>query len=136
MACGPFIKKISETQELKGEQREDMAEIFGTFGPSCASREVLEEMFRAGMTGIRLNLSHCDLADSADMIRAYHASANAAGVRARLVIDAQGPELRVGTLARPRFAWKTAPRFSGRRRYPGSRPGAGGIGTRRPDPAG
>lgn len=101
MACGPFIKKISETQELKGEQREDMAEIFGTFGPSCASREVLEEMFRAGMTGIRLNLSHCDLADSADMIRAYHASANAAGVRARLVIDAQGPELRVGTLARP-----------------------------------
>ena len=78
-----------------------MAEIFGTFGPSCASREVLEEMFRAGMTGIRLNLSHCDLADSADMIRAYHASANAAGVRAGLVIDAQGPELRVGTLARP-----------------------------------
>ena len=48
-----------------------MTQIYGTFGPACGSRETLEAMFRAGMTGMRLNLSHCDLADSAGMLEAF-----------------------------------------------------------------
>ena len=52
-----------------------MTHIYGTFGPACGSQETLEAMFRAGMTGMRLNLSHCDLQDSADMLRAFHAAA-------------------------------------------------------------
>lgn len=78
-----------------------MTQIYGTFGPSCAAKEVLEEMFRAGMTGIRLNLSHCDLADSKAQISAFHAAAKAASTCPQLVIDTQGPELRIGNLNNP-----------------------------------
>lgn len=58
-------------------------------------------MFRAGMTGMRMNLSHCDLADSTDMLETYRAAARAVGVDAQLVIDTPGPELRLGELAAP-----------------------------------
>ena len=36
-------------------------EYFGTIGPACAAPDILEELFAAGMTGVRLNLSHTSL---------------------------------------------------------------------------
>ena len=58
-------------------------------------------MFRAGMTGIRLNLSHVTLAQAADQVDALHKAAQRCGKQAELLIDMQGPELRVGVLAEP-----------------------------------
>ena len=78
-----------------------MTEIFGTLGPACAEQQVLEHMFEAGLTGMRLNLSHCDLTDSAAQIAAFRAAAAACGAKAQLVIDTQGPELRLGDLPAP-----------------------------------
>ncbi|MBE6963052.1 MAG: pyruvate kinase [Ruminococcaceae bacterium] len=80
-----------------------MTQIYGTIGPACKEQTVLEAMFRAGMTGIRLNLSHCDLADIAAQISAFHAAAEAAGIHPQLVVDTQGPELRIGALELPVF---------------------------------
>ena len=53
-------------------------------------------MVEAGMTGIRMNLSHGPLTAHADWL----AMIRAAGIR-QLLIDLQGPELRIGTLAEP-----------------------------------
>ena len=78
-----------------------MTQIYGTIGPACAAQTVLEDMFRAGMTGMRLNLSHCDLSDSKAQISAFHAAAKVAGVCPQLVVDTQGPELRIGNLDKP-----------------------------------
>lgn len=78
-----------------------MTEIYGTFGPACASQDILEDMLRAGMTGMRLNLSHCDLSDSVGQIQAYHAAAATVKKNVQLVVDTQGPELRIGNLDRP-----------------------------------
>ncbi len=75
-----------------------MISIYGTFGPACGSREVLQKMFEAGMTGMRLNLSHTSLTDSADRIAAFREAAAAAGIVPELLIDMQGPELRIGEL--------------------------------------
>ncbi|MBQ3257634.1 MAG: pyruvate kinase [Oscillospiraceae bacterium] len=75
-----------------------MISIYGTFGPACAEKETLTQMFHAGMTGMRLNLSHTSLAESADRIAAFRAAAEAAGVVPELLIDMQGPELRIGEL--------------------------------------
>ena len=75
--------------------------IYGTLGPACRERETLEAMFAAGMDGIRLNLSHTTLEASAALIETYHAAARAVGVEAELLIDMQGPELRVGALRAP-----------------------------------
>lgn len=76
-------------------------QIYGTIGPACADVETLEAMFRAGMTGIRLNLSHVTLAQAADQVDALHKAAQRCGKQAELLIDMQGPELRVGILAEP-----------------------------------
>lgn len=78
-----------------------MVEIYGTLGPSCESEEILRAMFAEGMTGIRLNLSHVTLEQSKTWIDTYHAAARAAGVEAKLLIDMQGPELRMGQLKKP-----------------------------------
>ena len=76
-------------------------EIYGTLGPACGSEDTLEAMFRAGMTGVRLNLSHTTLRASAPLLDAFHEAAKLAGVTPSLLIDMQGPELRVGALAAP-----------------------------------
>jgi len=75
-----------------------MVDIYGTIGPSCSSQETLTEMFRAGMTGVRLNLSHISLRESAEQIEKLHSAARTAGVNPILLIDMQGPELRIGRL--------------------------------------
>ncbi len=71
-----------------------MVDIYGTIGPSCSSQETLTEMFQAGMTGVRLNLSHISLRESAEQIEKLYAAAHTAGVNPILLIDMQGPELR------------------------------------------
>ena len=58
-------------------------------------------LFKAGMTGMRLNLSHIGLEDSADVISTFRHAAKQAGVRPQLIIDLQGPELRVDKLPAP-----------------------------------
>lgn len=75
--------------------------IYGTLGPSCADERTLKSMLEQGMSGVRLNLSHTMLEDAAELIGAYHSACDACGVQAELLIDLQGPELRIGTLKRP-----------------------------------
>ena len=78
-------------------------EFYGTLGPACSDRTVLDGLFAAGMTGARLNLSHTSLAQHEPMLRdVYRPAALAAGLeQPHLIIDLQGPELRVGVLPEP-----------------------------------
>ena len=78
-----------------------MTRIYGTLGPACADEAVLREMFEAGMTGMRLNLSHVTLKESGELIHAMRRAAESCGVRPELLIDMQGPELRIGALPEP-----------------------------------
>ena len=41
-------------------------EYFGTIGPACDREDILRQMFVAGMTGIRMNMSHGSLAEHQD----------------------------------------------------------------------
>ncbi len=77
-------------------------DFYGTLGTACADGETLSAMFAAGMTGARLNLSHTGLADCRELLQdTYWPAARRAGVEAHLIVDLQGPELRVGTLPAP-----------------------------------
>ena len=78
-------------------------EYYATLGDPCASRNILDQLFRAGMTGARLNMSHTSLARCAPLLEeAYWPAARQAGREdAHLILDLQGPELRVGELSRP-----------------------------------
>lgn len=71
-------------------------EIYGTIGPSCADPGILREMVSLGMTGIRMNLSHGALKEHEDWLELIHQ----AGIK-DLLIDLQGPELRIGEVKRP-----------------------------------
>lgn len=75
--------------------------IYGTLGPACADGDILWQMLREGMDGIRLNLSHTTLAEASDLIDIYHRAAAACGVSPELLIDMQGPEMRIGALPDP-----------------------------------
>ena len=72
--------------------------IYGTIGPACENRKVLSEMFRAGMTGVRLNLSHVSLNESRDALDAVCAAAEENDIVPEILIDMQGPEMRIGEL--------------------------------------
>lgn len=78
-----------------------MIQVYGTFGPACAKKETMEAMFRAGMTGMRLNLSHTGLKESGKIIADYQQAAHDAGIVPELLMDMQGPELRIGVLKEP-----------------------------------
>lgn len=78
-------------------------EIFGTFGPACEEENTLKKMIAAGMTGMRLNLSHTTLLQSAACIHRYQNAARTLGVVPQILIDMKGPELRVGNLKSPIF---------------------------------
>ena len=78
-----------------------MVDVFGTLGPSCMGEEILYDMFSLGMTGIRINLSHVMLKGCEDSIKAIKRAADRAGISPKILIDMQGPELRIGNLDVP-----------------------------------
>ncbi len=78
-----------------------MLDLYATLGPRCSDVETLAAMFDAGMTGVRLNLSHITLHDAAQEIENLHHAAGLCGTAADLLIDMQGPELRIGALDKP-----------------------------------
>lgn len=76
-------------------------ELYGTLGPADHSKEILHEMFQAGMTGLRLNLSHTNLADCEDWLHNLYEVAEQRHIVPDLLIDLQGPEVRIGILKDP-----------------------------------
>lgn len=78
-------------------------EYYATLGKPCAQRDIMAQLFQAGMTGIRVNLSHTSLSKCTPLLDgAYWPAARQAGREAaHLILDLQGPELRVGELPRP-----------------------------------
>lgn len=78
-----------------------MVQIYGTLGPACSDAGTLARLFEAGMTGVRLNLSHVGLSGAAEQLEHLRTAARRCGVTPQLLIDMQGPELRTGVLPAP-----------------------------------
>lgn len=75
-------------------------EYYGTLGPACCRPEIMKEMLKNGMTGIRLNLSHQSLSESEAWIQNYNSAADTMNCSPKFMIDLMGPELRIGDLNR------------------------------------
>lgn len=78
-----------------------MVRLYGTLGPACGSVPVLQQLFEAGMAGVRLNLSHSGLRECGEWTGNLFKAAKAKEVSPELIIDMQGPELRIGNLGGP-----------------------------------
>lgn len=73
-------------------------EYYGTLGPACGSVQTLKEMLAAGMTGVRLNLSHGDLEENGHWIRMVQEAGKELHSQVQILMDLRGPELRLGKL--------------------------------------
>ena len=78
-------------------------EFYGTLGPACRDKNILRNMFEAGMTGVRLNLSHGGLKENGILIEEMRKTAEEMGIFPEILIDLQGPELRIGRLPQERL---------------------------------
>lgn len=75
--------------------------LYGTLGPACASEEMIRAMFLSGMTGMRINLSHTHLSACEGWLYFFQKAADTLHLVPELLVDLQGPELRIGKLAAP-----------------------------------
>lgn len=73
--------------------------ILATLGPASRSPEMIERLFRAGADAFRVNMSHGKQDDHAETIANIRALEKALGRPTTILVDLQGPKLRVGSFA-------------------------------------
>jgi pyruvate kinase len=79
--------------------RQRRAKIVATVGPASASPEMLRALFLAGADTFRLNFSHGTHEDHARVHGAIRALEAETGRPIGILMDLQGPKIRVGTIA-------------------------------------
>lgn len=75
------------------------AKIVATLGPASSSPERLAELVAAGIDVARLNMSHGTQAGHLAAYKCVRAASDAAGHSVGVLIDLQGPKIRLGTFA-------------------------------------
>jgi pyruvate kinase len=80
-------------------QRLSNAKIVATLGPASGDRATIEELVRAGADVFRLNFSHGTQADHRQRLELIRAVEADVGRPIGVLLDLQGPKLRVGTFA-------------------------------------
>ncbi|MFC5068612.1 pyruvate kinase [Flaviflagellibacter deserti] len=79
--------------------RDRKAKIVATVGPASSSPEQLRALFEAGVDMFRLNMSHGTHDDHRARFEAIRALEKETGKPIGILLDLQGPKLRVGTFA-------------------------------------
>ncbi len=72
--------------------------IVATIGPASNSPEILEGLIRAGMNVARLNFSHGNFDQHAEVIARIRATSRVTGRRVAIMGDLPGPKMRLGTI--------------------------------------
>ena len=75
--------------------------IVCTIGPASSDRETILALVRGGMNLARVNMSHGERADHARTIATVREAAREVGKPVAVLVDLQGPKIRVGKLVGP-----------------------------------
>ena len=75
--------------------------IIATLGPSTSTRKKIRELLCAGAGAFRLNTSHGEPAWHAEKIQDIRAVAEELSLHIPIILDLQGPKIRVGNLLQP-----------------------------------
>ena len=75
------------------------AKIVCTLGPATSTPERIRELVDAGMDVARMNLSHGSYEDHEKVYRMVREAANATGHSVGIMVDLQGPKIRLGRFA-------------------------------------
>ena len=92
-------------------KRERSARILATLGPASASRERIRELALAGADVFRLNFSHGSHEDHAERMKQIREVEHELGRPIGVLMDLQGPKLRVGRFAEGRVTLGPGARF-------------------------
>ncbi len=76
------------------------AKIVATLGPASSDEKTLTEMVQAGLDVARLNFSHGEHASHAALVELIRQISNKLGKPVTILMDLQGPKLRVGDLGK------------------------------------
>ena len=82
--------------EDKGQYRGRRAKVIATLGPASSTPEIIADLFEAGADVFRLNFSHGTHADHAKSVAAIRAVEKERDRPITILMDLQGPKLRVG----------------------------------------
>lgn len=82
-----------------------------TLGPSSNTPEMIEKLFLAGADAFRINMSHGEQADKARLVEHIRALEKKHDRPSTILVDLQGPKLRVGTFAEGKVMLKTGAKF-------------------------
>ncbi|HSI14864.1 MAG TPA: pyruvate kinase [Chthoniobacter sp.] len=72
--------------------------IVATIGPASESPEMLQRLIRAGLNVARLNFSHGDFSQHAELVRRIRDAERATGLRVAIMADLPGPKMRLGNI--------------------------------------
>jgi len=72
------------------------AKIVATVGPASGSGQTLRALLQAGVNVFRFNLSHGEVTEHAERIRLVRAISAELGLHTAVLIDLQGPKIRLG----------------------------------------
>lgn len=74
--------------------------IIASIGPASDGAAMVESLVAAGVNGVRLNFSHGDHAEHARRIKWTRAASKKVGKPVAVILDLQGPKMRLGELPR------------------------------------
>ena len=80
------------------KNRMNKTKIVATMGPSSSPREVLKEMFIAGLNVCRVNFSHGSYDQHAEVIRTVRELNEELGANVAVLADLQGPKIRTNEM--------------------------------------
>ncbi len=93
------------------DPRSRKVRILATLGPASRTPEMIEKLFRAGADAFRVNMSHGAQSDHATTIATIRALEKTVGRPSTILVDLQGPKLRVGAFADGKAVLETGKSF-------------------------
>src|ERR1044071_5342658 len=88
------------------------AKIVCTLGPASNTPDRIGELIEAGMSVARLNFSHGSHEDHARMLQMVRSEADKRGRAIAVLLDLQGPKIRVGKFATGQVELRTGAEFT------------------------
>jgi pyruvate kinase len=85
--------------------------VLATLGPASSTPEMITQLYRAGADAFRINMSHGNQEDKATLIAAIRTLEKRIGRPMTVLVDLQGPKLRIGSFAGGRAALLTGELF-------------------------
>ncbi len=93
-------------------RRHRSSKIIATLGPASSSPEIVRSLFDAGADVFRLNFSHGTHEDHKKRYDLIRSTEKEVGRPIGVLVDLQGPKLRVGTFATGRVILATGAKFA------------------------